>query len=549
MRVPDNEKDLLDFSRDLIEQCTHSQSSRAQDAAINLSYYEKGSATGESLYNRTGVHIDRTASYLYAPGEVRYSIAFDATDGDPWLSRAAVASKYLSREYRRSDADIRFSQGVKNALIKGCTILKHNWLLSESLDAHLIHPEFFGVEREDLDRLEDQQAIVHTTYLTKNQIRQRVQGQPGEADILKQMLRLGGVEEDNQRRNWLHQVVIGGTTPVQVGTAGPGRDQVSMTPSSRTDFHPDMMANLLRMDELWVLNDERDDYTTIQLIEGEALLEGKYRHRNLSGVKGMLPFSKICADSVSGYFWGRSEVGRVMMLQDLLTERMEDIQRLLRLQIKQPKAFIGFSGLTSQKMRAALAPGGFIQEQSPGATIQNLGPTIPDEIFKEVQMLSMMFDEIGGFKPILQGQGEPGVRANAHAQTLMKTASPNLRERSLCVERNAEDSAHITFKLMQEKDARVFMTGEKEQFLLKQMPDDYYIEVDSHSASPAFSDDAREIAFALKKMGAIDEEGLIRMTHPPMEDMLLANLKKRQEARAKMIKEHPELMQQGKKKA
>lgn len=554
MRIPKSAKRLLTFARDQIELCTYSQAARAREAASNLGYYEIGSDDGkESLYNRTGVHIDRTSSYLYAPGEVRYSIAFDATDQDPWLARALAASKYLSREYRRSDADVLFSQGVDISLIKGLSLLKHNWMEAGSLhtgfDPHLVHPEFFGVEREDLSRLEDQQSMVHTTYITKEQLKQMIDGRPDETEINEGIKKLKGSTEDGTKINWLHQVVLGGINPVALNTASGSKAQVSVTASSRTEISPEMMAELLRMDELWVVDDEREDYTTIQVIEGLVMLEGKLRHRNLTGVKGLLPFSTICADPVAGYFWGRAEVARVKLLQDLLSERMRDIRRLMKLQIKKPKAFIGFQGLTQQKMRAAMAPGGFIQENTPGAKIENIGPDIPQQLFAEVQTLSEMFDEVGGFKPILQGQGEPGVRANAHAKTLMRTASPKLRERALRIERNAESSALITFELMQSKDARVFMSEEKEQFFLNQMPEDFYIEVDSHSSSPAFIDDARELAVTLKKLGSIDDQDFIRMMHPPAEDQLISNVKKRQAARAKMLQEHPELLTQGHKKA
>jgi len=547
MRVPDTARKLLDFAREQIEICCYSQADRAQQAASNLSYYEMGSDDGkESLYNRTGVHIDRTASYLYAPGEVRYSIGFDATEGDAWITRARAASKYLSREYRRADADVVFSQGVTIGLVKGCGIMKHNWMepgtFAPGFDPQLVHPEFFGVDREDRGRLEDQGAMCHTSYLTKEEVAALAEGRPDQAEILDKLKRLGGNKGEDLRRNWLHQTVLGGVQPVTTATPSGAKGQVSMSPSSQTKLSPEMMSRLLRLDELWVVDDDRDDYTTIQLIEGELLLEGKYRHRNLTGVKHLHPFSKICADPVSGYFWGRSEVERVKILQDLLSERMLDVRRLLKLQVKPPKAFIGFSGVTNQKMRAAIAPGGFIQEQSPGAKIENLIPNIPEELFVEIRTLSEMFDEIGGFKPIMQGQGEPGVRANVHARTLMRTASPKLRERSLRVERDAEESATLTFKLMQAKEARVFVSDKKEQFLLKQLPDDYYVEIDSHSASPAFVDDARELAFALAKVGAAGPEEVILLTHPPQEDLLIAGVRARAAARQKMLQEHPELL-------
>lgn len=553
MKVPNTEKGLLSFARDTIESCTWSQATRAQEAASNLSYYEIGSDTEQaSLYNRTGLHVDRLASYLYAPGEVRYSVGFDMTDGEPWIARARAASKYLSREYRRADADLLFFQGVSTGIIKGCSILKHNWMddggLTGGFDPHLVHPEFFGVEREDLGRLEDQGAMVHTTYLTKDQVKQMVDGRQDEAEVLAALKTLGGRQDEPVRQNWLHQIVISGVKPVTQDTPSGTVGQVSMSPSGRTNLAPDMLASLLRLDELWVVDSDRRDYTTIQLLEGSVLLEGKYRHRNLTGVKGLHPFTKICPMPVSGYFWGRSEVERVKLLQDLLSDHMMDIQKLLKLRVKPPKGLIGFSGMTQKKLRAALAPGGFLQEQSPGAKIENLIPNIPQELFTEIYAIVEIFDETGGFKPIMQGQGEPGVRANAHARTLMRTGSPGLREKALQVERDAEASADTTLKLMQAKEASVFVSDKKEKFILKQLPEDWYVEVDSHSSSPAFIDDERELAFALEKAGAAGPVEVIMLTHPPQQQMLLEAARERAAAQQKMIQEHPELLE-GKKKA
>jgi hypothetical protein len=116
----------------------------------------------------------------------------------------------------------------------------------------------------------------------------------------------------------------------------------------------------------------------------------------------------------------------------------------------------------------------------------------------------------------------------------------------LRIERDAEQSAAIVLELMQAKEGRVFKSddgeGKQEEWFLKQLPEDHHVEIDSHSASPAFVDDARELAFALKKVGAIDEEDLIMLAHPPMEDLLLQSAKKRKIAKAKLIKEHPELL-------
>jgi hypothetical protein len=546
MRIPKSQKALLDFCRDKVQECTYSQESRSRQAATYLSYYENGTTSlRPSLYNRTGVHIDRLSSYLYAPGEIRYSISFDATEGDPWLTRAKIAAKYLSMEYRRADADVIFAQGVETGLIKGCCLMKHNWDSEESLhsglNALLVHPEFFGVEREDLQRLEDQQYFCHTYYLSKNEIMGNIRGRDDEAELKKEIKKLGG-DETEHKQNWLQQVVLGGLNPVTLNSASGAQGQVSISPSLSSQFSPEMMKELLRVDELWVVDSEREDYTTLQLLEGMALLEGKYRHRNLTGVKEFQPYTKICADNVPGYFWGRSEVGRVIQLQDMLTERMRDVRRLLKLQVRPAKAFMGFQGVTQQKFRTATAPGGMLQESNPNANIKDLSPTIPQEVFKEIATIEQMFDEVGGFKPILQGEGEAGVRSNSHAKQLMRTASPKLRSRAMMIERDAEASALATFKLLQAKEATVFDGAAKERFFLNQMPDDFYVEVDSHTASPVFTDDTQNMAFALKKLGVIDAGDVLAMLHLPMSDQLLQSLKKREEAKMKMIQEHPEVL-------
>jgi hypothetical protein len=86
---------------------------------------------------------------------------------------------------------------------------------------------------------------------------------------------------------------------------------------------------------------------------------------------------------------------------------------------------------------------------------------------------------------------------------------------------------------MQAMDPSVYETTDsKVQFYLHQLPGHFQVQVDSHSASPAFAEDNRQIAIALARAGAIDSEDLLHMLHPPGMDMLLARLKQRQKAQA-----------------
>ena len=75
---------------------------------------------------------------------------------------------------------------------------------------------------------------------------------------------------------------------------------------------PEVAKQLVRIDELWVLDDERQDWTTIRVAENDIVIEGRYKHRNLLSdgdnpfLKGEQPFRKICPNESDGYFWGQS---------------------------------------------------------------------------------------------------------------------------------------------------------------------------------------------------------------------------------------------------
>ena len=86
---------------------------------------------------------------------------------------------------------------------------------------------------------------------------------------------------------------------------------------------------------------------------------------------------------------------------------------------------------------------------------------------------------------------------------------------------------------MQAMDPHIYVTGDsKIEFTLKGMPDDFQIQVDSHSASPAFAEDNSQMAIALARAGAVDAEDLIHILHPPGAELLLSRLRQRQKKQA-----------------
>jgi hypothetical protein len=90
---------------------------------------------------------------------------------------------------------------------------------------------------------------------------------------------------------------------------------------------------------------------------------------------------------------------------------------------------------------------------------------------------------------------------------------------------------------MQAMDPSIYTTENGISFTLGDLPFNFQVVVDSHSASPAFAEDNRQVAIALARAGAIDAEDLIHMLHPPGAELLLARLKQRQKAQAKQAQE------------
>ena len=136
---------------------------------------------------------------------------------------------------------------------------------------------------------------------------------------------------------------------------------------------------------------------------------------------------------------------------------------------------------------------------------------------------------------MLTGQAsDPNVRSAAHAQTLVRTSSPGLIDPATRIERQLAESGYLCTRLMQDRDPHIYHTDKGTEFVLQQLPELFQVEVDSHSASPAFAEDSRQIAIALARAQAIDAEDLILMLNPPNSELLLAHLKQRQAAQAQM---------------
>jgi hypothetical protein len=81
---------------------------------------------------------------------------------------------------------------------------------------------------------------------------------------------------------------------------------------------------------------------------------------------------------------------------------------------------------------------------------------------------------------------------------------------------------------MQSYDDTHFKDAQGNMFIAEQFTKDYVVKVDAHSNSPIFTEDLKQMAFNLFKVGAIDKESLLDMVEPPMKQLLKEKLAKRE---------------------
>ena len=541
MILPTNKKELLKFAQDLVEICKSSQGPRAAAYRQYAQWVETGRAVGGlALANMLYSHVDRLHSHLFSPTDLRFTLDFENHYPQTILSQAAMASKVLTREWERRNIDSVFALGVREALVYGCCPIKQ--LASGDgdgnveLSARLVMPWHFGVYNESVNELLDQECVVETVFLTQAEVWRRVKDLPDAEGLFKRIISNADRNEGSSGNvtSFFHQVLstavldTSGMSNLQ-DTPG-GLVQLTSNPNF-AQTGPQVAADLYPMHELWVKDDDLNDWVTIQYAEPGILIAPQFARKNLL-VPGVMPYGVVRPNEVANYFWGRSELVDLMMLQNNLTVTMDDVKRLIGQQVDKLLVFSGdgISDETYGQFRNA----GWMNV-GPGGSVNDVTPALPEAIFTYINLLQSLMEKIGGFSNILSGQGESGVRAGNHADMLLKTASPRLRDRALMVERQCASFADVTLSILEAKDAKAYWTEEDSEetgeFLLSLLPNDRRVTVDSHSSSPIYEDDNKELLFAGFKAGYIDGETMIEDLPYQHKDIKIQRYRKIQQAR------------------
>ncbi|PWU21825.1 MAG: hypothetical protein C5B50_00650 [Verrucomicrobia bacterium] len=562
LQVPTRRRELIKFANDLIEKCRVSAGIRASYCRLFATLCETGQQDGtRSNINLLYHHLDRTASNLFSPTDLKFSIDFENDYPMEVLNRANRVSNLLTKSFERTDTDIEFGQGVFESLKYGACFLKQwmhydGWERSPVYHRKLVMPWHMGVYREDETDLSKQAVICETSMLSLPEVWQRIVRLPKAKQLFEQIkahASPGAMSEEPS--SFFHAVLSTAVlnTGVQQNTRPiPGGIVQLNNDPNYVMFGPQIAIDVVKMHELWIQDDS--DYTTIQMIEPDiiispAFIEGddvimKKQNLMIPGAtqSKLHPYTLIQANKETNYIWGRSELADLIKPQGQLSMWTADAEHLMGQQIDKVLAFTGFDGLTDERYGEFKANGYFNMNQ--GASVQDLTPAFPAELLPMIKNQIEVINMLGGFPEIMQGKGESGVRAGVHANTLMKTGSPRLRDTSLRIERQCAAAGDKHLSIMEAKDPKKYWTDgknvktmEETSFLLTDIPDDRRVSVDSHSSSPIFMDDHQQLIVGGLRLGIVDKHDAIDDLPFPNKEMKHKRLREKEEKEAQLMRE------------
>ena len=515
MRIPTKPEEREFFYKELIQKCLVSAQTRRADYSTLRSWYLFGAGVDEppAIFNKIYPHTDQLSSFLYSAETTRFSINLGASVNPMEHQKTPSLTHALNDEWLNSNADQVFSTALNWALTYNSTFIK--LVVNNGIHPYMVDPGSMGVLREDAPYTDRQEAIVQTYYITKSELYSRLYSHPKREEIIKRIT-TSGYKESTDQPNGVDRILMSQSNPTIYGN-------VNLDLGGTNRYKAEVAEETVEMRELWVWNDETMDYQCVTIANPSVVIYD--REGGSLFLKGELPFIQICPNPQYDYYWGQSEVQRLVLLQELRNKRMGEILELHAKQVNPPTALTGFSGILDEKNFALNRPGGLLSTDMPNAKADRLAPEMPADLYETIHEIDAMFAEMSGISNVLSGRGEAGVRSQGHASQLARLGSSRAKKRALVVEDALEKVATLYLKLMQAYDDTHFKDVEGRPFIAEQFTKDFVVKVDAHSNSPIFTEDLRQLAFNLFKAQAIDKESLLDLLEPPMKQLLKDKLK------------------------
>jgi hypothetical protein len=528
MRIPTNPDERFSLYMDLIEKCSVSMDERKSDYTSLRSYYLFGAGQDDSPahFNKIYSHIDQLTSFLYSADTTRFSISLGAGVEKSENSKVPVLTQALHDEWEYSRAPKVVSEAIAWAMCFSSTHIK---LVRRrgNIVPYMVDPANVGVLREDIPYTDRQEAFLMKYYITHAELDRMIQGNPRREKVLKNASAVERAVSDVP--NAMNRIILSSTNPTIYGN-------VNLDLSGMNRMQPKVSEPTIQMSELYVYNDELEDYQMVTIADPGIIVYDRplwdEDYSKAIYLKGELPFIQVCPNPQYDYYWGQSEVQRLIFLQEMRNKRMGEILDLLSKQVSPPTAMFGVNGIQDEKNFALNRAGGVFTNDMPNGKIERFAPEIPPDLWKEISEIDQMFSEASGISNILSGKGESGVRSKGHASDLARLGSSRAKKRALVMEEMISEVATTYLRLMQLDDKNELTDDKGQKFIPHQFTKDFVVKVDAHSNSPIFVEDLRNLAFDLLKAGAIDKMSLLDLTEPPMKQLLKERLEKLEKQQA-----------------
>jgi hypothetical protein len=481
-----------------------------------------GSSQNPARENKLYPHLDKLTSFLYSQETTRFSASLGASVSDLEMKKLSPINQGINDEWNSSNMDIVFGSALLWSLVYGSTFIKTIWD-GKNVRPHVVDPHNLGVFREDTPMLSSQEAVVHSYYITRSQLENELKDHPRREQILSHAI--AGPKSAAANVSPLDRIITSASTPNVIGNF-----DFDLAIVNR--YMPKVSEPMVEMQEMYVWDDRADDYRLVTMADPYVVIYDRAlgdpgKDGKPIFVKGELPLVQVTPLPAYDYFWGYIEVERLIPVQDLLNARWEELRHMMAKQARPPKAFSGFQGITDEIAFAFDMPDGQVNTDMPGAKVDEMSPSIPDDLFRDLDRIYSIFDDVSGINNVMEGKGESGVRSSGHASQLARLGSSRVKKRAMIVEDSLEKLATLTLQIKKQYDPRRYKEeGENgKQFIAAQFTEDFVVKVDGHSNSPIFVEDQTQIAFELLKAGAITKRRLLELVNVPMRAQLINDLK------------------------
>jgi len=487
-------------------------------------------------------------AFVFSIGNTRFGVHLPPTHRQEWMAAASQARDEFRQTWDDAQADILIDQCYEWALVYNCMVTKTQPHPDLGFCINYIFPWDFGVSREDVPDLGDQDTICHWYTLSIPQFNRWVRQEKQASALLdtaREHAKPGKVGNTNNR---LVVAQVSGVFPSgQVSGGFPG------DPSESGALTAEVEEKCVELVDLWerklyrYKGEEFEDWRVTTKIAGttDAFLAQRrnpdvpYTKKSLSQVlHAELPFHLIVPNPMPDYLWGRSEVENLTGLQDWCEEHLSKVRAIIARQLD-PSTF--FSGVTDveEAGRAMSTVGGYYSSPEPGAKRDAQVPPLTQQTMEMFKLQNEMFGEQSGLPGSLNDPGTMpgGVRATGHFSMAAGIGARRIVKKALLLENTLGEIATTAFHILQRNNTDAYTSPDGKKFLLSHLPSAIRLKVNAHSSAPIFGEQTQAKAAALMKAGAITKKRFVNLIDPPNADECEFEAERLQESQAEMQKE------------